>query len=128
MMNPKKKHKNFFDKAREVSFLADHRCKIGAVITHKNKIISAAYNQKFIWDELTKKFNPNATIHAEVAAILKIKNKRILRDCEIFIYRERAIGGLGICKPCGTCTRILKSFGLIKIHFTSPEGYHHEEL
>ena len=127
-MEPKKRYKDFFLKSKEVSHLSDHRCKIGASVIHKNKIISSACNQRFIWDSLTRLYNPFSSIHAETSAILKVKNKKILKECVMFIYRERKDGSLGMCRPCKTCQRIMKSFGLLKVHYTSPEGYHYEEL
>lgn len=124
----RKSQMKFFDLAKKMSFKGDHRCKIGSVIVHKGNVISAGCNQKFIFEDLTQRYNPEKALHAEVASILKLKNKGILKYSQIYVYREDRNGSLAISRPCPGCQRILKSFGLTEIYYTSSEGFHHERL
>ena len=62
---------------------------IGAIIVHKDKIISKGYNQ-------SQRLN-DATAHAEMIAITSAQNKigsKYLNDCELYITLE----------PCTMCT------------------------
>ncbi len=127
-MHLKKKHRKFFEEAKRVSKLATgHWCRVGACLKHKDNIIASACNEQLL-NDLTKLYKSEATIHAEINCIIKVPNKNILKHCDIFIYRELRDGSLAMSRPCKFCIRCLKSFGINKIHYTSPEGYHYEEL
>lgn len=123
--------KYYFSKAREISLLSDFkRARHGSVLVHKNNIISMAHNRGQVFVEFTKRFQSDQSIHAEVAAILKVKNKRVLKHCKLFIYRERQDGSLSISRPCEICLRIIKSFGISHVYYSyeNKEGYKEEFL
>ncbi len=128
LIKPKKNQLKFFAGAKKVSKNSDHRCRIGSVLVHENKIISAGCNQKFIFEDLTQRYNPEKALHSEIGCLLKLKNKQILKHCQMYVYRESLDGQLQMCRPCKGCQRILRSFGLSDVYYTSPEGFHFEQF
>ena len=122
--------KFYFSKAREISFLSDFkRSRHGSVLVHNKNIISMAHNRGKVFVEFTKKkFDSDQSLHAEIGAILKVKNKKILKDCSLFVYRERSDGSISNSMPCETCIRILKSFGISNVFYSyeNKEGYKEE--
>jgi cytidine deaminase len=73
-------------------------------------------------------FNSYQTIHGEVAAIVRLKNKKFLKDCKMVVYRENALGELAMARPCPTCLKILKFFNISSIAYTIDGGYAEESL
>jgi len=72
--------------------------KHGAIIVYKDKIIASGYNY----------YMGDFSIHAEVAAISKIKKKQkhILRDCDIYVVRigpKSLNNPLKYSRPCPNC-------------------------
>ena len=71
--------------------------KHGAIIVYKDKIIASGYNY----------YMGDFSIHAEVAAISKIKKqKHILRDCDIYVVRigpKSFNNPLKYSRPCPNC-------------------------
>ena len=72
--------------------------KHGAIIVYKDKIIASGYNY----------YMGDFSIHAEVAAISRIKRKQkhILRDCDIYVVRigpKRLNNPLKYSRPCPNC-------------------------
>lgn len=118
----------FFSRAKEISKRGDHRCKIGCVIVHKGNIISEGFNQKFNFNDFYCRYNPVKALHAEAMAILRLKNKQILKYSQIYIYRENFHGDKAICRPCATCIRVLKSFGLVTIFYIDWMGTFQKEI
>lgn len=80
--------------------------KHGAIIVYKNKIIASGYNY----------YMGDFSIHAEVAAISKIKKKQkhILRDCNIYVVRigpKSFNNPLKYSRPCPNCQdTIIKNY------------------
>jgi deoxycytidylate deaminase len=58
------------------------------------------------------------TCHAEKDAILKIKDKNILKKCKIYIGRYK-YGTIETATPCSMCTKLLKKYGIKKIYILS---------
>jgi deoxycytidylate deaminase len=123
--------KYYFSKAREISKLSDfRRSKHGSVIVHNKNIISMAHNRGKVFVEFTKRFQSEQSLHSELAAILKVKNKKVLKDSSLFVYRELKNGTPSISRPCDTCMRIIKSFGITHVYYSyeNPEGFKEEWL
>ncbi len=55
------------------------------------------------------------TCHAEKDAIVKVKNKSILKDCKIYIGRIKN-NKLESATPCEMCKKLLKKYGVKKIN------------
>jgi len=94
-----------------------HAC----VITFHNKIISIGYNRynlnyKDIYSSNKYEYKHNKySIHAEKDAIMKIKDKNILKNCKIYIIRIN--NNLSIINdyPCEMCYKLLNKYNLSKI-------------
>ena len=58
-------------------------------------------------------YEPNKyTVHAEKDAILKVRDKSILRKCKIYIGRYK-YGKIEMAQPCPMCQKLLKKYKLI---------------
>ena len=120
---------SWFRQAKSASKLSDHtHYQMGACIVYKGRVISVGTNQRFKSHSLTRMYNEHQTIHSEVASIIRLKNKKILKDCKMVVYRENALGGLAMARPCPTCLKILKFFNISRIAYTTDGGYAEEIL
>ena len=109
--------------------MSDHpHYKVGACILYKNRVISVGFNQHLKSNPLTRLFNEHQTIHAEVSAIIRLKNKKILKECKMAVYREYATGEIAMARPCPTCLKILKFFNISGFIYTIHGGYAEEFL
>jgi len=54
------------------------------------------------------------SMHAEVAAILKLPEKINYRKITLIVVRK----GLKMSKPCKLCTRVLEMLGIHKIYYS----------
>jgi len=98
---------------------SDHRQHlIGAVILIKNKPVGVGFNQM--------KTHPKAgikRIHAELAAIISIRNKNLLRGSSILIVRKSRSGKIGLARPCANCQKILAQYGIKRYVYSTSDGY-----
>lgn len=111
--------------ARAVSKISPYRVKVGAVIANGSDILSVSCNidkthpiQAFharLVGSPDKIF-----MHAEVSAIVKVP-QIILPKCSIFVYRETR-EGRAWARPCKICMSVIKSVGIKKIFYSSPDG------
>ena len=131
--------KAYFDAAKAVSLLSNHKQKLGCVIIYKHHIISSGYNSKSKTHKLQaeldqKHFNSDkclGPIHAEVSALLPLLHKKYntnLKRAVVYVYRERSDGSLGLAKPCSRCMEVIKSCGIKKLKYTTYDGYCTEKL
>lgn len=128
--------KAFFKAAKAVSTLSDHRCKIGCVIVDKHRIISSGSNSDTkchpIQADLDKRmFNCECAgkLHAEVASIIPLlKYKPDLSRSILYTYREHKDGTLAMSRPCSRCMQLIKSVGIKRIRYTTPDGFASEIL
>lgn len=84
--------------------------KYGCVIVYRGKVIAAGFNQYKNKLYLGEKplYAPNKyTIHAERAAILKVKDKSVLPRCKIYIGKITD-GELVHSGPCSMCDNLIK--------------------
>lgn len=91
-----------------------------AAIVHNGSILSIGVNkkkthpiQKLFADKPEKDF-----IHAEIDAIVKVKNKDILKECSIHVLRLTKGNRIGNSKPCLGCMNALNHYGIKKIYWT----------
>lgn len=116
----------FLNIAKQVSFLGDHKHKHGSVIVYKGICKSTGYNQKYKSHPMLKNFTEFPTIHSEVASILKCKDKSILKDCILVNYRQTKDGIKANSRPCFTCQKIMKVYGIKRVIYTVRDGYREE--
>lgn len=108
----------FFNVAKKLSSLSNHKKPMGCVVVRGKKIISRGYNIKKTHPESHSFYN---LLHAEHVAILNAY-KQDLKGCEVYVYRETKDGLLGNSRPCVYCERILRSSGIKKVFYTTREG------
>ena len=79
-LNLSKSERAYFNSAKSVSELSDHRCKIGCVVVDGHRIISSGHNSKTkfhrIQSELDNKYFPGyenkGPVHAEISALIPL--------------------------------------------------------
>lgn len=131
-----KKEIRYFNIAKEKALLSDHRCKIGAVVVYKHKIISwgrnSAINTDIIQAQLDSiKYNCpcEGKLHAESDALIYFIKKGIsLKGAEIYVYRKLANGNSAMARPCSSCMKLIRQCGIRKIHYTTNDGFATEIL
>lgn len=129
----------YFNIAREISKLSPFkRIKIAAVVVYKKDILSVGYNSyktNPLMKELDKeRYDVEATyhchchsLHAEVSALLKIRNLDIdFKKVVVYTYRESNDGKMRMSRPCPSCTLYIKKLGIKHIYYTTNNGYCHE--
>jgi deoxycytidylate deaminase len=62
------------------------------------------------------------TIHAELDAISKVKNKDQLRGATIYVARLGRSGHPGMSCPCKMCQKLINRYGLKRAVFTTEYG------
>lgn len=91
----------------------------------KGKLLSFAYNSYTkshpIQSYFALKVNQPHKIylHAEIAAILKARDKRIY---SIHIYRRNKQNDLANAKPCPICMEAIKAYGIKKVFYSDSHG------
>lgn len=130
--------RRFLILAKNASEMSDFpRQKLGAVLVHKNRVISVGWNclkenplQKFYnkyrgYDVETVK----NSLHAEMLCILRAKDLDISwNKTSIFVYRAYKNGHTALAKPCAACTRAIKDLGIKNVYYTTDteSGWVHE--
>ena len=115
----------FFELAKKVANLSNHHThQLGSVLVRKNRVASVGTN--------SLKTNPNSphaykSTHAEFSAILS-SGKHDLSGYELYVYRERKDGQLGMSEPCSSCMTLIKKVNIEKIHYSTDDGYKTEIL
>jgi deoxycytidylate deaminase len=122
-MESERKKNRFFQIAKKLSQKSDHRQhRLGCILVKGNSLIGLGFNQNKTHTKSTNEFR---TLHAEVSAIVNA-NEEDLYGSVAYVYRETKSGALGLSKPCAACENMLRSFGIKKVYYTSPEGYKEE--
>lgn len=62
--------------------------------------------------------NFHLSTHAEMDAILRVRNRTDLRGTKIFVARPRPCGDLGLARPCVVCQHVLHSYGIKRAYYT----------
>lgn len=97
------------------------RCIHACVLTYNNVIISSGVNSK-LFNDFTKQYNDLKALHAEPVAIMRAMkhHSRIIHKCELWVCRNNLVSKKS--RPCPMCMRIIKGFGINKIHYTDDTG------
>ena len=110
----------FFDLAQKVSKKSEHKqFRMGCVIVYKNKVVSLGINS---YKTHTKATTPYKTLHAELDAIISADRKE-LKNCDLYIYRELSDGTLAIAKPCNYCQVAIFKAGIRQVFYTDNGQY-----
>jgi len=134
------KTKKFFQLAKKMAEGSDFdRSRLGACVVRKGQIISFGYNQ-YKSHPLQKKYNINRDrihedaphyIHAELAALTKAKSilsDESIKDCEIYVYRIKKNGAVGLARPCAACMEGISKAGIGIVHYTTQNGFAKESI
>jgi deoxycytidylate deaminase len=62
------------------------------------------------------------SIHAEMDAISKVKNKEMLKGATIYVARKGKTGEQGMSCPCRMCQDEINKYGLKRAVFTTKHG------
>ena len=128
-----KRDLRYFEIAKNISLSSTYpKIKIGAIVVIKKHIISFGVNStkshpiqkiynKFRFDEMNR--YSNHSLHAEVHALVSVPNNVDLSDANIYIYRQNMNGKLAMCRPCCSCMKMIKDYGIKKIYYTTEDGY-----
>lgn len=102
------------------------RCKHACVLTYNNVIISSGTNIN-LKNDFTKCYNNLKALHAEPVAIMRAMkhHSRIIHKCDLWVCRNNENSKTS--KPCPMCQKIIKSFGIKRIHYTQENGEWVEE-
>lgn len=95
-----------------------------AVLVKGGRILSIGINQPR-QNSYVVRFAPyeHATTHAELHAILQVRNKIDLTGAKIYVARLlREDGSVTMSKPCPWCQETLKKFGIKRVYYTTYEG------
>lgn len=107
----------FFQDALREATKSSYKISVGAVLVHRNKIVSRGYNVVYS----TGRKNMDS-LHAEVAAIKKAdKNKH--KGGTIIVGRRNRRGELALAKPCKYCEAYMKKMGIKKVWYSSDDGW-----
>jgi tRNA(Arg) A34 adenosine deaminase TadA len=95
-----------------------------AIIVSGGRVLSVACNKpkqnKFI---LKHAHHDACNMHAECAAILKVKNKESLRGSSMFVVRIRKDSDkAGMSRPCEMCQSVIKLYGIKKVYYSGHNG------
>lgn len=115
-----------FHLAKKAAIRGEHRQhKVGAVIVNRaGNVISMGFNSY----KSHPLMGPLKTLHAEVSAVTKVKNKQDLQGAEIFVYRGYKDGKNAMSKPCPICEGILRRYGVKRVYYTTHGGFKEETL
>lgn len=125
------REKSLFRIAKEVSHMSDRKQhKLGAVIYYKHKVIGTGCNSnktdamQAILDINNYGCNCEGKLHAESSILIPIIKRKIdISGAELYIYREKKDGSLGLARPCSSCMKLIKQCKIKKIYYTTDDGY-----
>ncbi len=95
------------------------RYKLAAVVFKSTRPLAVAHNRMGQTHPLTLRhpYHPDAGVHAELAAVLKVRWKVDLGRCRLYVVRVMLDGGLGMSKPCKGCASMLREYGVGRVFY-----------
>ena len=92
---------------------------LAAAIVSGGRVLSVGMNkQKFNSIIDVFKTNEWSNIHAEVDAILRVRNKIDLTGSKIYVARMTVDGDIRNAMPCEMCVNILRTYGIKRAIYT----------
>lgn len=114
---------SIIDRLKNERNKSDHtQYKHSAMILYKGRPLSLACNTNRTHPEV-RRFSPVKTLHAEAAAIFKVKNRELLKNCTMIVYREDKQGHASQSKPCEVCSAMLKHYGIKQVTYSTSNGW-----
>lgn len=105
--------------AAEIAKKSPMTQKHGCVIVYKKEVIATGFN--------TMPSIFNQSVHAEINAIKKVKNRKyILKDSDLYIVRiapDSLDNVLKYSKPCANCTKYILNFNIRRVFYSTNFEY-----
>lgn len=131
------KHIRYLENAEKVARMSNFpRQQVGCVVVYKGKIISTGYNS-LKTHPLQKKYNrvrfkedgSAESLHAEIHALSHIRDADIdWSRVFLYIYRPCRSRRCGMARPCDSCMKFIKEFGIQNIVYSTDDGFAHEKI
>lgn len=120
----------YFNAAKAVSELSDHKHKLGCVVVLGHRIISSSSNSASKCNSIQAKLDSKkygcdcpGHPHAELSALYPlIKRNADLSKASIYVYRQTRDGKIACAKPCSSCEWLIKQCGIKKVFYTTKDG------
>ena len=124
-----KRSLKFLNLASAASILSDvKKYQLGAAITKGTDVLAVGFNQEKS-HPLQKKYNKErgvdsewSFLHAEISALSKVKNKKLLRGAVMYTSRKFKCGSNANARPCAGCMKAIIDFGIKEIVYTTNHG------
>ena len=113
--------RRYLEIALDLAQSSEHSFRHGALVVKDGKILSSGNNKYKANQMKISTRNHRCSIHAEEAA-LKQCDKNSCYNGTVYVARLASYGRAD-SKPCLRCQKILKSFGICKAVYTTPEGF-----
>ena len=126
---------HYLNLARNACYYSDNKkARLGSIIVYKNKIISVGWNLENKTNPLQEEYNrlreydtdvksTKSSLHAEIAAMIKIKDMNIdFNRIHLFVYRIKKDGSTGYARPCPACMGFAKNLGIKHIYYSTENG------
>ena len=120
--------KTYILSAMEEALRSTMRSKHGAIIVKNGKIIAKGHNYEI--HNPHRGFSSKYSVHAEIAAMNRVGNRRKLKSADIYVVRlyfdleDRQIS-LKNSKPCHDCfkkiSKCMTKYGLRTVYFSEDE-------
>lgn len=126
--------RTYFRAAQSIAALSNHRCQMGCVVVKGHRIISSGHNSATTTHAFQAKVDSRyfdcecaGFLHAETDALLPLMNQKVdLSQASIYVYRSMRNGSQGMARPCPRCMGVIKSLGIKKINYSTPDGFAEE--
>lgn len=113
------------NKAIEMAKKSDYYpYKIGAVIFNKKRIISCGFNSVRSFSAISNKYKKYIeSCHAEQNAIMKVRDKKKLKNASIIVIRINHFSeSISNARPCENCMRSIRFFHIKNIYYSDSKG------
>ncbi len=128
--------RTYFRAAQNIATLSNHRCQMGCVVVKGHRIISSGHNSATTTHAFQAKVDSQyfdcecaGFLHAETDALLPLINQKTdLSQASIYVYRSMRNGSQGMARPCPRCMGVIKSLGIKKINYSTPDGFAEEVI
>ena len=119
-----KRDRYYLQAAMGMAAVSESRQQHGAVIVHSGKVLGTganwARNPPAVFGEDTESILRNASVHAEMDALSKIKHKHIPGG-RIYVARVNRRGQSRLSRPCNQCFTKLYEAGITTYVYTLDE-------
>ena len=126
---------HYLNLAHNACYYSDNKkARLGSIIVYKNKVISIGWNLENKTNPLQEEYNrlreydtdvksTKSSIHAEFAAMLKIKHMNIdFNKLHLFVFRIKRDNSIGYARPCAACMGFAKRLGIKNIYYSTEYG------